>query len=108
MGSPIGKEAEIDYTISRPGDIFGISSMVERECYTADARCVTPTKTAKIDKDKLDEILEKYRRDASLFFRHLSTAIMKRLVDNYGAFLWQGNLQGVSYGSRQVGSSNED
>ena len=82
--------------------------MVESEGYTADARCVTPTKTAKINKDKLDQILEKYPRDATLFFRHLSTAIMKRLVDNYGAFLSDGNLQGVSYGSQQIGSNYED
>jgi CRP-like cAMP-binding protein len=104
----IGKEAEIDYTVSSPGEIFGLSSMVDRECYTADAQCVAPTKTAKISKDKLDQILEKYPRDAILFFKHLSTAIMKRLVDNYGAFLSQGSLQGVSYGSRQVASGSED
>ncbi len=104
----IGKEAEIDYMISRPGDIFGLSSMVDRECYTADALCVSPTKIAKIHKDNLEQILEKYPRDATLFFRHLSTAIMKRLVDNYGAFMSQGSLQGGSDGSRQVGSGAED
>ncbi|MFH0957209.1 MAG: cyclic nucleotide-binding domain-containing protein [Pseudomonadota bacterium] len=104
----IGKEGEIDYTISRPGEIFGLSSMVDRECYTANAQCIAPTKIAKIQKDKLEQILEKYPRDATLFFKHLSAAIMKRLIDNYGAFLSQGSLQGVSYGSRQVASESED
>jgi CRP/FNR family cyclic AMP-dependent transcriptional regulator len=104
----VGKEAEIDYTVSRPGEIFGLSSMLDRERYTADAKCIEPTKTAKINKHKLDEILEKYPRDAVLFFKHLSTAIMGRLLDNYNAFLSQGTLQGVSYGTGQVAGDSED
>lgn len=104
----IGKEAEIDYTISHPGEVFGLSSMVDRECYSADAKCTVPSKIAKIKKDKLDKVLEKYPRDATLFYKHLSTAIMKRLVDSYNSYLSQGNLQGVSYGSRQVASGSED
>ncbi|MGA8830920.1 MAG: cyclic nucleotide-binding domain-containing protein, partial [Desulfomonilaceae bacterium] len=31
----IGKQGEIDYTVNQPGEIFGLSSMVDRESYTA-------------------------------------------------------------------------
>ncbi|MGC8659417.1 MAG: cyclic nucleotide-binding domain-containing protein [Desulfomonilaceae bacterium] len=104
----IGKQAEIDYTVSQPGEIFGLSSVVDRECYTADAKCTVPSKVAKIQKDKLDQILEKYPRDATLFYKHLSSAIMKRLLDNYQAFLAQGGLQGVTYGTGQVAGDSEE
>ncbi len=104
----VGKQGEIDYTVSLPGEIFGLSSMVDRDCYTADAKCTAPTKVAKIKKDKLDRILEKYPRDATLFYKHLSTAIMSRLLDNYNAFLSQGTLQGVSYGTGQVAGDSEE
>ncbi|MCL5125389.1 MAG: cyclic nucleotide-binding domain-containing protein [Deltaproteobacteria bacterium] len=104
----IGKQGEIDYTVSQPGEIFGLSSVVDRECYTADAKCTEPTKVAKIQKDKLDQILEKYPRDATLFYKHLSSAIMKRLLDNYQSFLSQGSLQGVSYGTGQVAGDSEE
>jgi len=104
----IGKQGEIDYTVSQPGEIFGLSSMLDRECYTADAKCTTSAKIAKINKNKLDKILEKYPRDATLFYKHLSSAIMRRLLDNYNAFLSQGNLQGVSYGTGQVAGDSEE
>ncbi|MGO8881635.1 MAG: cyclic nucleotide-binding domain-containing protein [Desulfomonilaceae bacterium] len=104
----VGKQGEIDYTVSQPGEIFGLSSMVDRESYTADAKCAAPTKVAKINKKKLDQILEKYPRDAMLFYKHLSSAIMKRLLDNYNAFLSQGSLQGVSYGTGQVAGDSEE
>jgi hypothetical protein len=43
-----------------------------------------------------------------LFYKHLSSAIMKRLLDNYNAFLSQGSLQGVSYGTGQVAGDSEE
>ena len=104
----VGKQGKIDYTVSQPGEIFGLSSMLDREHYTADAKCTTPTKIAKINKNKLDLILEKYPRDATLFYKHLSSAIMKRLLDNYNAFLSQGSLQGVTYGTGQVAGDSEE
>lgn len=104
----VGKEAQIDYTVSRPGEIFGLSSMLDRECYTADAQCVMPSRVAKLEKKKLDTVLEKYPKDATLFFKHLSSCIMARLISNYDAFLTHGSLKGVTCGSGQVILDNEE
>jgi len=104
----IGTQGQIDYTVSHPGEIFGLSSMVERERYSADAKCTAPTKVAKIDKKKLTQLLEKYPSDAILFYKHLSQIIMRRLVTTYSAFLSQGEARGLTYGTGQVERDQED
>ncbi|MGC8908813.1 MAG: cyclic nucleotide-binding domain-containing protein [Desulfomonilaceae bacterium] len=104
----IGTQGQIDYTVSHPGEIFGLSSMVDRETYTADAKCAAPTKVAKIDKKRLTRLLEKYPSDAILFYKHLSQIIMRRLVTTYQAFLLQGGSQGVTYGTGQVAGDSEE
>ena len=101
-------EAEIDYTLTREGEIFGWSSMVDRECYTANGECVIPTKAVKIDKDKLNQIFQKYPADGMTFFKGLAGAIAQRLIDNYNSFLSQGSRKDDTYGSRQVMTSAEE
>jgi len=56
----IGTGAEIDYTVSKRGEIFGWSSLVDRAKYTARAQCVEPTKVYGIDKDKIEKILSNH------------------------------------------------
>lgn len=104
----VGKQGEIDYTVGRSGEIFGLSSMVDRETYTADAKCAAPTKVARISKKKLSAVLERYPSDALLFYKHLSQIIMRRLVDNYRAFLSHGGAQGATYGTGQVAGDSEE
>jgi len=104
----IGKEAEIDYTVNRAGEVFGWSSMIDRECYTTNAECVIPTKVAKIGKQKLNRILDKHPHDGTVFFKRLAAAVVQRLLDNYNAFLSQGSLQGVTYGTGQVAGDSEE
>ncbi len=104
----IGTQGQIDYTVNHPGEIFGLSSMVERERYTADAKCTAPTKVAKIDKKRLTQLLEKYPSDAILFYKHLSQIIMRRLVNTYHAFLSQAESQGITYGTGQVAGDSEE
>lgn len=101
-------EAEIDYTLTGEGEIFGWSSMVDRECYTANGECVIPTKAVKIDKDKLNQIFQKYPADGMTFFKGLAGAIAQRLIDNYNSFLSQGSRKDDTYGSRQVMTSAEE
>ncbi|MFH0957229.1 MAG: cyclic nucleotide-binding domain-containing protein [Pseudomonadota bacterium] len=104
----IGKEAQIDYTVNRAGEVFGWSSMVDRKFYTTTAKCVIPTKVAKIGKEKLYQILEKHPRDGAIFYKRLASAVVQRLIDNYSAFLSEGNLQGVTYGSGQIVVGSEE
>ncbi len=104
----IGKDAQINYTVNRAGEVFGWSSMVGRGSYTTTAKCVIRTKVAKISKKNLNQILESHPRDAALFYKRLAAAVVQRLIDNYSAFLSEGNLQGVTYGSGQVVVGSED
>jgi CRP-like cAMP-binding protein len=103
----IGTEAEIDYTADRQGEAFGWTGMVDRPAYVATAVCSAPSKLVKIEKDKLIETLQKDPNSSAVFFRRLAGAVVQRLIDNYGMFLTEGSLKGVTYGSGQVMGSEE-
>jgi CRP-like cAMP-binding protein len=103
----VGTEAEIDYTASRPGEAFGWTGMVGRTTYVASAECATPCRLAKIEKEKLERILERDPATGMLFYKRLAAAVVQRLIDNYGMFLSEGSLKGVTYGTGQVMGSEE-
>jgi CRP-like cAMP-binding protein len=103
----IGTEGEIDYTANRPGEAFGWTGMVDRPTYVATAECATPCKLAKIDKGKLNEVLSKDPTSNAGFFKRLAGAVVQRLIDNYGMFITEGSLKGVTYGTGQVMGSEE-
>lgn len=103
----IGAAGEIDYTANRPGEAFGWTGMVDRSTYVATAKCSTPCKLVKIEKEKLNEVLGKDLASSTAFFKHLAGAVVQRLIDNYGMFLTEGSLKGVTYGSGQVMGSEE-
>lgn len=104
----IGAEGEIDYTASRPGEAFGWTGMVDRPTYVASAECLTPCKLVRIDRERLNAVLQSDPQTGMLFFKRLAGAVVQRLVDNYNAFLSQGSLRGVTYGTGQVVGSGEE
>ena len=105
----MGSGAEIDYTVSRPGEAFGWSGMVERPVYMATAECLTPCKLIKIENEKLNTVLKNDPVGGMTFYKCLGGCIVQRLGYNYDAFLSEGSLKGVtaSYGSGLMGP-NED
>lgn len=103
----IGTGGEIDYTANHPGEAFGWTGMVDRPAYVATAECVTPCKLARIDKESLNKLLEKDPASGMIFFKRLAGAVVQRLIDNYGTFLSEGSLKGVTYGTGQVMGSEE-
>ncbi|MBF0531281.1 MAG: cyclic nucleotide-binding domain-containing protein [Deltaproteobacteria bacterium] len=103
----IGASGEIDYTASRPGEAFGWTGMVDRSVYVATARCMTPCKLARIEKDKLNKFLERDIATGMIFFKRLAGAVVQRLIDNYYKFLSEGSLKGVTYGTGQMIGSEE-
>jgi len=99
----VGKEAEIDYPVSRPGEAFGWSSLVGRDRYTAQAECETACKLIKIEGESLQKIFYKHPESGMIFFKRLAGAIGQRLIHTYNAFLLRQSPQhDVSYGTRQV------
>jgi hypothetical protein len=103
----IGTAGEIDYTANRPGEAFGWTGMVDRPAYVATAKCSTPCKVIKIEKEKLNVVLGKDPVSSATFFKRLAGAVVQRLIDNYGTFLAEGGLKGVTYGTGQVMGSEE-
>lgn len=105
----LGKEAKIDYTVSNPGEAFGWSALVDRQCYTAAAECESPTKVIKIEKDQLNKILEKQPGNGMMFFKRLAGAIGERLIYSYNVFLSEHRRgSDASYGTGQVTDTRED
>jgi CRP-like cAMP-binding protein len=105
----IGTEAEIDYTVSKRGEAFGWSSLVDRDTYTARAECVADSNVYRVPKAKVEELFAKHPEAGMVFYKRLAAAIVQRLIWNYGAFLSEGSLKGVtSEGTRQVAAAGED
>jgi CRP-like cAMP-binding protein len=105
----IGQQAEIEYSITNPGDAFGWSSLVARATYTARAECVAPSRLIRIEKEQLNKVLTRHPGDAMEFFKRLAAAIGHRLIVVYNAFLEsQGAERPESFGSGQVLQASEE
>lgn len=105
----IGVEAEIDYTVSRRGEVFGWSSLVDRDHYSASAECAERSKVYRIDKEKLEAVFEKYPVSGKVFYKRLAGAILQRLLYSYESFMQEGSIRGItSFGTRQVMAAAED
>jgi len=79
----IGDAGKAVYTVSHPGEIFGWSSLVGAEAYTASAECRQPTILLKIDRNELHDLLEKHPACSSIFYKKLTEVLGKRLVECY-------------------------
>lgn len=62
----LGKEPGVDHVATKPGEVFGWSSIVGREFYTTHAECVIPTKLVKIDSHGIDALMPAVRGPISL------------------------------------------
>ncbi len=105
----MGDEAEIDYTVSNRGEVFGWSGLVDRKFYYANAECIEPSKVYKIDVAQLGAVLEKYPASGMLFHKHLAAAVVQRLLYSYETYLREVSLRDLtSFGTRQVMAAGED
>ena len=79
----IGANEQHVYTVCRPGDIFGWSSLVGRGTYSASAICVKPSKVLRFDRDTLADLLGKHPDNGFHFFEKLAEMPGKRLLESY-------------------------
>jgi CRP-like cAMP-binding protein len=85
--------------VSEPGDALGWSSMVDRESYTASAECLVPVKVLKLDRDRLERVLEADPAGGLSFYKRLAWLIGQRLTASYGGTLSvYGERASKSYG----------
>lgn len=79
----LGETGRLVYTGSRVGEAFGWSSLIGRKAYTATAICAEPAVVLKFERNQLLRILEKDTASGYLFFKQLSAALGKRLIEMY-------------------------
>ena len=96
----VGEIRQLVYIVEHPGEVFGWSSLVGRELYSATAKCMADTKLVKFAGDEFRAVLEKDPRNGLELFRRLSGALGERLISSYGALAFaQPSEEHRTYGS---------
>ena len=71
------------YTITRLGEIFGWSALVEPYVYTATARCSMNTKVLRISRDTIEDAVKRHPNEGLFIYKHLTGIIAQRLRNAY-------------------------
>ena len=69
--------------LSDPGEVFGLSGMVEGGVYIASGVCATDSKVIRIDRDKLEEIFDQHPDVGLILIRRLGAVLSKKLSNIY-------------------------
>jgi CRP-like cAMP-binding protein len=79
----IGANEQHVYTVCLPGDIFGWSSLVGGNTYSATAVCTKFSEILRFDRDQLIDLLDRYPASGFLFFKKLAEMLGNRLLESY-------------------------
>ncbi len=71
------------YTIDQAGEAFGWSSLVDRNYYSAAAECTEPTRCSKLERKKLEALLQNHPESGLVFYKKLAGILGHRLVQYY-------------------------
>ncbi len=93
----------VAYLVSRPGEVFGWSSLFDRDAYSATAEALTETRLVKMPGDKVRAILEKHPESAMRFYRRLCKTLGHRLIKSYEAITSVSHaMTAESHGTGQI------
>ena len=96
------------YTVSRAGEAFGWSSLIDRGSYSATAEVVEDSVLMIIDKVSLRKLLHQYPQDGFIIFRRLARTLGDRLLKSYDIIAATSRqAPSVSYGTGQVQEEEE-
>ncbi len=79
----IGETGHTVYSVDQPAEVFGWSSLVGRDQYSASAECREKTTLLRIDVEKLDKVLENNPATGMIFFKRLAGVLGNRLLQTY-------------------------
>lgn len=82
----MGETGHVVHIVSRPGETFGWSSMVDRAGYSATAECIEPTTVRKLHRHKLRKLLEIDPANGLIFFQRLAGMLGDRLLESYARY----------------------
>ncbi|ROQ92038.1 Crp/Fnr family transcriptional regulator [Desulfosoma caldarium] len=93
----------VAYLVSRPGEVFGWSSLFDRDTYSATAEALTETRLVKMPGDRVKAILEKHPESAMRFYRRLCKTLGNRLIKSYEAITSVSHaMTAESHGTGQI------
>lgn len=82
----MGETGHVVHIVSRPGETFGWSSLVDRTTYSASAECVAATTIRKLHRRKLRKLLEIDPANGLIFFQRLAAMLGERLLVSYARY----------------------
>ena len=71
------------FSVMRPGEIFGLSALVEPYVYTATANCVSDVKVIRIARDSIENVVQHHPAEGLMIYKHLAGIIGNRLRSAY-------------------------
>jgi CRP-like cAMP-binding protein len=84
------EQEHIQYTVTRPGEIFGWSAMIEPYVYTGTARAATPVKAIAIHRSIIEAAVTRHPVEGLIIYKNLSGIIGRRLKGAYQHIYRQG------------------
>jgi CRP-like cAMP-binding protein len=79
----VGEGRQVAFTVNHAGEAFGWSSLLGRSTYAASAVCEEPTALLRVDRVKLNMVLEKDPANGLILIRRLAQMLGHRLHDAY-------------------------
>ncbi len=82
----VGETGHVIHIVSRPGETFGWSSLVDRDVYSATAECVEQTALRRLNRADLQKLLKKDPTNGLIFFQRLAGMLGERLMESYARY----------------------
>ena len=82
----LGETGQVIHIVSRPGETFGWSSLVDRDVYSATAECVEQTALRRLHRADLQKLLKKDPINGLIFFQRLAGMLGERLMESYARY----------------------
>ena len=79
----IGEAGKEVYVLTRAGEAFGWSCLLDRNYYSASAECIEPTVVLRLERGDLNELLGKHPECSIIFYKKLAGMLGSRLVQCY-------------------------
>ncbi len=76
-------QKDFSFPMVKTGSVFGWSSLVEPNEYTATAECVKESKVLKIDAERLMRVFQRHPAESLIIMKRLAGVIATRLVKSY-------------------------
>ncbi|HBH88023.1 MAG TPA: hypothetical protein DDY17_10555 [Syntrophaceae bacterium] len=76
-------EKRLSFPVNMIGAVFGWSSLIDPNRYTATAKCVEESKILKIDAERLMRVFQRHHAESLTIMKRLAGVISTRLVNSY-------------------------